>query len=67
MFKIFFEDVKKYPCNFFNYARISVRSFVELTCLLKPHITGTDTNMRPCVYPDEKLFIILRKVTTSLF
>lgn len=51
MFQIFFEDVRKYPRKLFNYARISVRSFDELTYLLKPYITGTDTNMRPCVFP----------------
>ena len=60
MFKIFYEDVRKYPRNFFNYARMSVRSFDELLCLLKLHITGTDTNMRPCISPEEKLFITLR-------
>lgn len=60
MFKLFYEDVRKYPRKFFNYARMSVRSFDELLCLLKPHITGTDTNMRPCVSPEEKLCITLR-------
>ncbi|CAK1592280.1 unnamed protein product [Parnassius mnemosyne] len=60
MFKIFYEDVRKYPRKFFNYARMSVSSFDVLLCLLKPHITGIDTNMRPCISPEEKLFITLR-------
>lgn len=60
MFKIFYEDVRKYPRKFFNYARMSVNSFDELLCLLKADITGTDTNMRPCISPEEKLFISLR-------
>nr|CAH7748147.1 unnamed protein product [Callosobruchus chinensis] len=43
MFKVFHEDVRKYPTKFFNYARMSVNSLEQLLRLVKPHITGTDT------------------------
>lgn len=60
MFNLFYNDVRSHPRKFFNYTRMSVHSFDELLCLLKPYITGTDTNMRPCISPEEKVFITLR-------
>jgi hypothetical protein len=60
LFKGYFQDLKNHPESFFNYARMSVQSFNELLDTIRESITGTDTRMRACITPEEKLIVTLR-------
>lgn len=60
LFNIFFSDLRQYEHKFFNYVRMSVKSFDEMLDVLRPLIAGQDTNMRPCITPEEKLLVTLR-------
>lgn len=46
--------------KFFNYCRMSKRSFEELYNILKEHIERADTNMRKSISAEERLMITLR-------
>ena len=42
-----------------NFLRMDVTSFEELLSLVAPHITYSDTNMRPAIPPGERLPLTL--------
>ncbi len=55
-----FNDLCADEKKFFNYFRMSKPSFEELLSYVRRDITGTTTNMRECIAPDEKLDVTLR-------
>jgi hypothetical protein len=55
LFNLFYNDLRKYEDKFFNYLRMSIKSFDELLELLQQDLTGQQTNMRGCISPVEKL------------
>lgn len=60
LFQNYFKDLRNYPERFFNYTRMSVQSFDELLENVKNSLSGSDTRMRKCICPEEKLVITLR-------
>ena len=46
--------------KFFNFFRMSKTSFEELLSYIRRDITGTTTNMRECITPEEKFSVALR-------
>lgn len=60
LFHTYFKDVRKYPDRFFNYTRMSVQSFDNLLENISNSIKGSDTRMRACITPEEKLVMTLR-------
>ncbi|XP_063865375.1 uncharacterized protein LOC135103260 [Scylla paramamosain] len=54
-----FNDLCADEKKFFNYFRMSKPSFEELLSYVRRDITGTTTNMRECIAPDEKLDVTL--------
>jgi len=60
LFNLFYNDLRKYEDKFFNYLRMSIKSFDELLELLQQDLTGQQTNMRECISPVEKLAVTLR-------
>jgi hypothetical protein len=60
LFNLFYNDLRKYEDKFFNYLRMSIKSFDELLELLQQDLTGQQTNMRECISPVEKLVVTLR-------
>ncbi|XP_068216754.1 uncharacterized protein [Palaemon carinicauda] len=61
LFNDLYADEKK----FFNYFRMSKPSFEELLSYVRRDITGTTTNMRECIAPDEKLVVTLSYLVTG--
>lgn len=60
LFYTLFDQLLADENKFFNYLRMSQSSFFELLSLIKVEITGTNTRMRKCVSPEEKLVVTLR-------
>uniref|UniRef100_A0A0P4VZE0 DDE Tnp4 domain-containing protein n=1 Tax=Scylla olivacea TaxID=85551 RepID=A0A0P4VZE0_SCYOL len=60
-----FNDLCADEKKFFNYFRMSKPSFEELLSYVRRDITGTTTNMRECIAPDEKLDVTLRYLATG--
>ncbi|KAL4153406.1 hypothetical protein QTP88_001239 [Uroleucon formosanum] len=60
LFNLFYNDLRKHEDKFFNYLRMSIKSFDELLELLQQDLTGQQTNMRECISPVEKLVVTLR-------
>lgn len=56
MFVLFFQNIQKYEDKFLKALECPLNYLMNI---LRPSITGTDTNMRSCISPDEKLFIII--------
>jgi len=54
-FKHVFENIRRYPENFFEYYRMSVSSFYELLENLRSHITKTTTKFRIPICAEERL------------
>lgn len=59
-FVSFYGSLRDHDEEFFNYTRMSVKSFDELLVKIAPHISGTDTSMRLCIRNEEKLLVTLR-------
>lgn len=59
-FSTLFEDLKEDPLKFFNYFRMSIRSFNELADRLEDALQNNDTVMRLAVRPTEMLAVALR-------
>jgi hypothetical protein len=59
-FYTLFEDLRANEAKFFNYFRMSSRSYDELLVILKHDITGKNTNMRLCISPEEKPAVTFR-------
>ncbi|CAH1972426.1 unnamed protein product [Acanthoscelides obtectus] len=55
-----YEGLRRYPDKFFNYVRMSMRSFDELLTLCRYDLLKQDTILRKSVSPEEKLFVTLR-------
>lgn len=59
-FSTLFEDLKEDPLKFFNYFRMSIRSFNELADKLEDSLQNQNTVMRLAVRPIEMLSVTLR-------
>lgn len=59
-FVTFYADLREHEEEFFNYTRMSVKSFDELLVKIAPNIRGSDTVMRLCIRNEEKLLVTLR-------
>lgn len=59
-FVTLYPKLRQYGPKFFNYFRMSVKSFDELLSIIKADITGNSTILRDAVSPEEKLVITLR-------
>ena len=46
--------------KFFSFFRMSKTSFEELLSYIRRDLTGTTTNMRECITPEEKLSVTLK-------
>ncbi|KAF9411127.1 hypothetical protein HW555_009989 [Spodoptera exigua] len=56
---------KMYDNKFFDYLRMSIKSFDELIELIRQDISCSETHLRPSVSPEEKLVITLRYLGTD--
>lgn len=52
--------------KFFNYFRMSIKSFDELLYSIREYIIKQDTNMRSAIPPEEMLAVTLRYVRQSI-
>lgn len=55
-----YNKLREDPTKFFNYFRMSVKSFDELLLYIKNDIQLQNTNMRSAIQPEEMLVITLR-------
>lgn len=53
-------ELRQYPPKFFNYYRMSVSAFDELLQILGPCLTYSNTQMRECISPEERLSVTIR-------
>jgi len=53
-------ELRSYPDKFFNFYRMSVKSFDNLLNLIQPFITYQDTMWRMAIPPVERLSVTLR-------
>lgn len=59
-FHIMFCEHRSYQDKFFQYYRMSVRTFDHLLSLVEDKIAKRDTNMKKSISPTERLVITLR-------
>jgi len=59
-FNILFPDLLKYESKFFNFFRMSSKSYFELHNLIKDDTKKEDTNMRRSISTEERLAVTLR-------
>lgn len=59
-FYTLFEDLRNDDAKFFNYFRMSIKSFDELLVYLKDSIQRRNTQLRNCIQPVEMLAVTLR-------
>lgn len=55
-----FENLRESPDKFFNYFRMSIKSFDELAVKISTKIKSTDTHLRLSIPPLEMLAVTLR-------
>lgn len=65
-FHTLFHDLLKYESKFFNYFRMSSKSFFELHNLIKNDTKKEDTNMRRSISTEERLAVTLRYVLSLI-
>ncbi|KAL4126793.1 hypothetical protein QTP88_011002 [Uroleucon formosanum] len=65
-FNILFPDLLKYESKFFNFFRMSSKSYFELHNLIKDDTTKEDTNMRRSISTEERLAVTLRVCQINL-
>lgn len=53
-------QLKQYPERFFKYYKMSVGTFDELLSILEPAISHSETVMRKCIGPEERLSVTLK-------
>ncbi|CAI6374003.1 unnamed protein product [Macrosiphum euphorbiae] len=53
-------ELRSYPVKFFNFYRMSVKSFDDLLNLIRPSITYQDSKWRKAIPPEERLSVTLR-------
>jgi len=56
----FYGNIRKHPEKFFEYYRMSVRSFDELLAKIRQHLTKEVTNMRNPLSPEVRLTVTIR-------
>lgn len=59
-FYILHEDLRKHPRKFFNYYRMSEKSFLELLKIIGPKISYQNSKWRKCIPPEECLAVTIR-------
>lgn len=59
-FNIFYENIRCYSENFFEYYKMSISSFDELLEKIRPFIKKQDTIFRNAISPEKRLTITLR-------
>lgn len=59
-FVTLYPKLRMYDNKFFDYLRMSIKSFDELIELIRQDISCSETHLRPSVSPEEKLVITLR-------
>ncbi len=59
-FYTIFPKLRENKKKFFNYFRMSIKSFDELHIKLKDHIQHENTFMRDCIQPIQMLAVTLR-------
>lgn len=59
-FSEFYENIRKHPEKFFEYYRMSIKSFDELLAKLRSHLTKEITNMRNPLNPEVRLTVTIR-------
>ncbi|KAK0073882.1 hypothetical protein PV325_009066 [Microctonus aethiopoides] len=64
-FQRFYENIRLYNEKFFQYYRMSIKSFDELVKILRPHITKENTQFRNSISAEERLTVTLRYVEMS--
>lgn len=62
LFHTLYNDLRNYGDKFFNYVRMSVRSFDELVEICRDELTKKDTVFRKAISPEENFFVTLRSV-----
>ncbi|XP_027233858.2 uncharacterized protein [Penaeus vannamei] len=65
MFFTLYPKLREYEPKFFNYMRMSIKSFDDLLEQIQDDISSTSTMMRDCISPEEKLVITLRYLATG--
>ncbi|XP_063842378.1 uncharacterized protein LOC135090053 [Scylla paramamosain] len=65
LFTTLYPTLREHEPKFFNYCRMSVKSFDDLLELIKEDISSTNTMMRDSICPEEKLVITLRYLATG--
>ena len=60
MFITLYPSLREHDKKFFNYLRMSVKSFDDLLEIIKEDISSSNTMMRDSICPEEKLVITLR-------
>ena len=60
MYTTLYPRLREHKTKFFNYFRMSVKSFDELLGLIQEEICSSNTMMRDSICPEEKLVITLR-------
>ena len=60
MFWTLYPKLRLHEDKFYNYMRMSMKTFDELLAEIEQDITSTSTMMRDSVSPEEKLVITLR-------
>ncbi|XP_055905518.1 uncharacterized protein LOC129941006 [Eupeodes corollae] len=64
-FQKIYLDLRSHPSKFFNYFRMSNRSFDELLFLIRNLITFKNTRWRKAISPEERLAVTLRYLATG--
>jgi len=59
-FHCLYSDMRQYPDRFFNYYRMSIKSFDELVILLRPRISETNSTFRETIGVEERMTVTLR-------
>ncbi|XP_025413693.1 uncharacterized protein LOC112685883 [Sipha flava] len=59
-FTAFYENIRKHPEKFYEYFRMSLKSFDELLTRLRVHLTKENTNTRNAISAEERLTVTLR-------
>ncbi|CAK1601838.1 unnamed protein product [Parnassius mnemosyne] len=65
MFVTLYPKLRQYEPKFFNYFRMSTKSFDDLLHVIKVDITGDSTILRDSISAEEKLVITLRYLATG--
>lgn len=59
-FNCLYSNIRQHPDRFFNYYRMSVKSFDELVILMRPNITKKNTKFRDAIGVEERLTVTIR-------